>query len=588
METSLKSPDDSGHAPCGIQVCPMNTSTLSKPKKQILYVDDEEALLEIGKLYIERSGQYQVTTCNNPFDALDLLAYHSYAAIVSDVEMPGMNGIELLKKVRASDNPVPFIIFTGKGREEVVIAALNEGADFYIQKGGENKSLFAELVHKITMSVERREVMQALLESEKKLSNILAALPYATFAIDTDHRVIAWNKMMEQITGISEAEMIGKGDFSYSVPLTGKAEPGVIDMILQDYPGVEDFYTEFRQEENIITAERYLNLPYGYRYVRIRAAPLYSSQNRIIGAIATIRDISDNFMDEAEDRKSFEMYKQIANISPDWEYWESPAGDIMYCSPSSLSVTGYLPEEFIRTPSLIHHIIHPDDRERVYQAQNPLHKDRSGYTHLEFRIITRIGEVRWIEQLCTPVYRMNRIFIGNIVSNRDITDRIELKERLEQTMANVKREQENARRLQSQIATKNQFALTSILELRDYEYLIRLCMDLCDAGIALAKGDVLIHYNKRFLEIFGIDPDDAEQIRLHTCMPLAIQTDEPAMHSQNGLSDYEGDERKIPDDIPSFTGTYKKTDGTIFSATVTLNRIMSRRFNLLAIRIQPV
>lgn len=588
MEISLKSPDDSGHSPCRIQVCPMNTSTLSKPVKQILYVDDEDTLLEIGKLYIERSGKYQVTTCNNPFDALELLAYHSYAAIVSDFEMPGMNGIELLKKVRASGNPIPFIIFTGKGREEVVIAALNEGADFYIQKGGENKSLFAELVHKISMSVERREVMQALLESEKKLSNILAALPYATFAIDTNHRVIAWNKMMEQITNISEAEMIGKGDFSYSVPLTGKAEPGIIDMILQDYPGVEDFYTEFRQEENIITAERYLNLPYGYRYVRIRAAPLYSSINSIIGAIATIRDISDNFMDEAEDRKSFEMYKQIANISPDWEYWESPAGDIMYCSPSSLSVTGYLPEEFIRTPSLIHHIIHPDDRERVYQAQNPLHKGHDGYTHLEFRIITRNGEVRWIEQLCTPVYRMNRIFIGNIVSNRDITDRIDLKERLEQTKVYVKREQEHARRLQSQIETKNEFALTSILELRDYECLIRLCIDLFDTGIALAKGDVIIHYNKRFLEIFGIDPDDAVQIHLHTCIPLAVQTDEPAMHEQNGLKDYGGDERKIPDDIPSFTGIYKKTDGTIFSATVTLNRIMSGRFNLLAIRIQPI
>ena len=59
--------------------------------------------------------------------------------------MPDMNGIEFLKKVRASGNTIPFVLFTGRGREEVVIEALNEGANFYLQKGGEPKSQFAEL-----------------------------------------------------------------------------------------------------------------------------------------------------------------------------------------------------------------------------------------------------------------------------------------------------------------------------------------------------------------------------------------------------------------------------------------------------------
>jgi len=319
MQTYQKIPDESRYPSCiSKNISSPYQAGTPQATKQILYVDDEEILLEVGKLFIERSGAYHVTTCNNPLKALELLAHNSFDAIVSDYEMPDMNGIQLLKQVRRTGNQIPFIIFTGRGREEVVIAALNEGADFYIQKGGENRSQFAELVHKITVSYERREVLLALQESEKKLSNILAALPYATFAIDAEHRVIAWNKMMEQMTGICESDMIGKGDFTYSIALTGKAEPGIIDLILHDYPGVEDFYAEFRQEENIITAERFLSLSSGYRYVRIRAAPIYSSLNQVIGAIATIRDISDNFMNEGEDRKSFEMYKQIANISPDW------------------------------------------------------------------------------------------------------------------------------------------------------------------------------------------------------------------------------------------------------------------------------
>ncbi len=71
------------------------------------------------------------------------------AAAVSDDQMPAMDGIEFLKAVRGWGDKTPFIIFTGKGREDVVIEALNTGADFYLQKGGEPKSQFPELAHKI-------------------------------------------------------------------------------------------------------------------------------------------------------------------------------------------------------------------------------------------------------------------------------------------------------------------------------------------------------------------------------------------------------------------------------------------------------
>jgi DNA-binding response OmpR family regulator len=72
-----------------------------------------------------------------------------YDAVVSDYQMPEMNGIELLKRVREAGSRVPFIIFTGKGREEVVIEALNSGADFYIQKGGNPGAQFAELANAV-------------------------------------------------------------------------------------------------------------------------------------------------------------------------------------------------------------------------------------------------------------------------------------------------------------------------------------------------------------------------------------------------------------------------------------------------------
>lgn len=121
----------------------------------VLFVDDEPALLDVSKLYLEKSGEIKVDTCYSAEQALECLRSQTYDVIVSDYEMPGMNGIALLKTVRNLGIETPFIIFTGRGREQIVIEALNSGADFYLQKGGDPISQFAELIHKIRLAVER-------------------------------------------------------------------------------------------------------------------------------------------------------------------------------------------------------------------------------------------------------------------------------------------------------------------------------------------------------------------------------------------------------------------------------------------------
>jgi CheY-like chemotaxis protein len=129
----------------------------------VLYVDDEPLLLDIGKLFLERSGTFRVDIQGSAPAALEILKTRSYDAIVSDYQMPEMDGIAFLKTVRRTDPALPFIIFTGRGREEVVIEALNSGADHYLQKGGEPRSQFAELGHIITRSVERRRANETIL-----------------------------------------------------------------------------------------------------------------------------------------------------------------------------------------------------------------------------------------------------------------------------------------------------------------------------------------------------------------------------------------------------------------------------------------
>ena len=151
---------------------------------------------------LEQRGLFSVDTVPSAPEALLAIAGREYDAIISDYQMPGMDGIEFLKNVRASGNTVPFIIFTGRGREEVVIQALNEGADFYLQKGGEPVSQFAELAHKIQKAVLQRRAETSIRDHERREADIINFLPDATFAIDTSGVVIAWNRAMEKMTGI--------------------------------------------------------------------------------------------------------------------------------------------------------------------------------------------------------------------------------------------------------------------------------------------------------------------------------------------------------------------------------------------------
>ncbi len=208
----------------------------------ILYVDDEPSLLEIGKLFLENSGMFSVDTVTSAPKALLALAKKRYDAIISDYQMPEMDGIEFLKQVRGAGNMVPFIIFTGRGREEIVIQALNEGADFYLQKGGEPVSQFAELEHKVQMAVLQRKAEASIRDHERREADIINFLPDATFAIDTKGVVIAWNRAMEMMTGVKTSEILGKDNYEYAIPFYHERRPILIDLVLKDDPVTEGKY----------------------------------------------------------------------------------------------------------------------------------------------------------------------------------------------------------------------------------------------------------------------------------------------------------------------------------------------------------
>ncbi|MEN6395209.1 MAG: PAS domain S-box protein [Methanoregula sp.] len=275
----------------------------------ILYVDDEPGLLEIGKLFLERSGEFRVDTILSAPAALDLLESKNYDAIISDYQMPEMDGIEFLKTVRTSGNKIPFVLFTGRGREEIVIQALNEGADFYLQKGGEPLSQFTELAHQVRQAVQQRQAEAGIRYLERREADIINFLPDATFAIDKKGVVISWNQAMEDLTGVSSSEVLGKDQYEYAYALYRKRRPMLIDSILApDAQFNKEQYLFVRHDNKTVTGESTFKKPDGTMvYLWGKASRLFDENGDLAGAIESIRDISERRRKETELQKAYEQ-----------------------------------------------------------------------------------------------------------------------------------------------------------------------------------------------------------------------------------------------------------------------------------------
>lgn len=261
----------------------------------VLLIEDDSALLELTRDYLTRNGTIFVDTAQSGKDALSKLGKRSYDAVVSDYLMADMDGIRLLKTLRSSDNRVPFIMFTGKSREQVVIEALNNGADFFLQKGGDPKTRFAELENMIRQAISRRKAEEGLRQSIRRLYDIINFFPDATFAVDRDGRVVAWNRAMEEMTGIPAQEMLGREDGEYALAFYEEKRPLLIDLVFAPREEIMLWgYYSIKKKGVTIEAETdFIKQESEGRVLWTTAAPLFDEQGAVAGAIESVRDITD-------------------------------------------------------------------------------------------------------------------------------------------------------------------------------------------------------------------------------------------------------------------------------------------------------
>ena len=308
-----------------------------------------------------------------------------------------------------------------------------------------NEKTKDELIEELTSLQKRIDEMEKLLaipkkngdestqtsqKEEKSLSHIIDFIPDAIYAIDAEGTVITWHKGMEKLTGVKAEEMLGKGDYEYSLPFYGIRKPTLIDLVLKpDNIEIEKDFLFIRKEGDAFLAENYVFLKGSQRVICGKARPLYDSEGNIIGAIEDIRDVTERRRMEESIHESERKYQEVVESINDVIYIMEQDGHISYISPVVEMAFGYRPSEIIGRN--FNELIFPPDLESVMENMRVILEGCPSPN--EFRIYKKSGDVCWVRTSSRPKSEKGRVTLRGSLT--DITD-IKVAEELYKTLAN--------------------------------------------------------------------------------------------------------------------------------------------------------
>lgn len=270
----------------------------------VLVVDDDPSVLEVTRLMLERADDITVKPAGSSREALEALAKERFDTIVLDYDLPEINGIDFLKIIRRRGDVTPVIIFTGVGREQAAISALNCGATFFLKKGEGTDRPFVELDRMIRQAVDQRFTGNTKNLPTRIVSDLIGFSLDAGFAIDPRGTVIAWNAAMEQLTGVPAQTVMDKGDFVYSVSLFGIRQKMLIDLVFSSDDAIKEsrYMIVSREKNGPVVGVTRAGKANGKEWTLwIKAMPLFDNRGEFIAAVCIVRDVTTTFRDVSID-----------------------------------------------------------------------------------------------------------------------------------------------------------------------------------------------------------------------------------------------------------------------------------------------
>ncbi|MDD1700451.1 MAG: response regulator [Methanoregula sp.] len=285
----------------------------------VLLIDDEPALLEVLKLFSERSREMSVHTALSATEALRMLPEKTFDAIIVDYDMPEINGIEFLKILRSEGDTTPVIIFTGVGHERTAIEAINNGANFFLQKGEDPQVQFRELLTMVKTAVERTYIGKNLGTSRRIITDLVNFYADPCFAIDREGKVVAWNAALEQLTDTPAGAMLEKDDYRYAVPFFGNRRKMLVNLIFEPDEEIkrQQYMIVSRVTKGpVIAVTKGLKKDGSEWTIWSKAMPVFDGQGNFIAAVATVRDVTSTFKDIVIHDVTEDAVAHITEVAP--------------------------------------------------------------------------------------------------------------------------------------------------------------------------------------------------------------------------------------------------------------------------------
>ncbi|MDD3845812.1 MAG: PAS domain S-box protein [Syntrophorhabdaceae bacterium] len=268
---------------------------------------------------------------------------------------------------------------------------------------------------------EYKKTEEALIESERRLTDIINFLPDATFAIDKEGRVIAWNRAMEEFSGVRAIDILGKGNQEYSLPFYGKRQPVLADFVLKPDRDAEKHYSFMTKEMDRLVAEPLEPLMLRGRplYIWAKASPIYDLDGNITGVIQSVRDVTAQREAEQRLRESEERYRTAIECSSDGI--AIVRGNVhLFVNRRFCDIFGFdSPDEVIGQTHV--RTIDPEDLERVQNINERRQRGEEAPDKYEFKGRRKDGSVIYIEVSATgTTYRNEPVTLAYL---RDVTER---------------------------------------------------------------------------------------------------------------------------------------------------------------------
>ncbi|MHA1667206.1 MAG: PAS domain S-box protein [Candidatus Heimdallarchaeaceae archaeon] len=394
-------------------------------KIKVLHIDDDEDFLLLSKQYIENETKEAIIfhVLDDPTKVFEMLEKEEFDVIVCDYLMPELDGLDILLKLKEKKKEVPFIIFTGRSREEIAIKALNLGVKYYIKKDPDTKSQYAELVNHIKRAAEFSRTEEALVESEERFFSFMENIPAIAFIKTIDEELVYVNNYLLRIA--NHHQTLDSEQYNENLQRLVKSK------------GKQE--REILKNKGILVEELNLKIGNKNRLFQIFKFPLrHKNTELLIGGFGI--DVTEKTRALMELKKKQEellrqrnKMHQYLNVAGVMIVILNADGTTHFINKKVTDILGYTEEDLIGKN--LFDVIYPEKirkelKTRFYQSMK---KNRKPSEYLEVELVTKTGEKKVIAFRNIEI----RDHEGNLIqifgTGEDITRRKELENEIKRS-----------------------------------------------------------------------------------------------------------------------------------------------------------